>query len=201
MVFVPAGEYWTETPDGWKKLNVGAFWIDRTAVTVAAYSMCKECVPAAGRYFCFWGKPDRQNYPVNCVTWWNAMSYCHRQGKRLPRDPEWEKAARGTDGRSTPWGARKLVTDVSANWEPEQAPVDAYPEAASPYGVLDMFGHYEWVDPPLEFEVSRERHYDPQTGVGILRGREVTGHQEAEATLTGYNFSFRCVKDADSIRC
>ncbi|MEM9455848.1 MAG: SUMF1/EgtB/PvdO family nonheme iron enzyme [Myxococcota bacterium] len=172
MVEVPGGEFEmgsnafsNEQPI--RQVWVDTFWIDETEVTVEAY---KECVdagvctePSTGTY-CNWsqGGPvaGRENHPVNCVSWFQAEAYCEWvQGgtKRLPTEAEWEKAARGTDGRVYPWGDtpqpscdRLVMSDAAAGgagcgtgatWE-----VGSMPLGASPYGVQDMAGNvWEWV--------------------------------------------------------
>ena len=166
--------------------DVAAFWIDKREVTVAAYRQCveaKQCSeivgtpepqnePDAGKY-CTWNQNDPQ-LPINCVSWSQAEAYCKWAKKRLPSDMEWEKAARGKDGRESPWGSRQNIQVANIadetlrnheRWEMtwkgardveitvgytdehmEIAPVGSYPAGASPYGVLDMSGNvWEWV--------------------------------------------------------
>lgn len=92
---------------------IGSYCIDRTEVTVAAYSGCVArgaCTaalePADGgrNRLCNGNRADRQDHPVNCVDWYQAEAYCASLGKRLPREAEWEFAASGGDSRRYPWG-------------------------------------------------------------------------------------------------
>ncbi len=85
---------------------------------------------------------------VVCVTWFQARDFCESQGKQLPTEAQWGKAARGTDGRLYPWGNQP----PACNLVPMQSmcgddilPVGSKPAGASPYGALDMAGNvFEW---------------------------------------------------------
>ena len=101
---------------------------------------------------CNYGTSGRENHPINCLDWDQARAYCAWAGKRLPTEAEWEKAARGTDGRKYPWGntgldCNRVIYPVcpSGNWG--TAPVGSKPLGVSPYGTLDMIGNvWQWVE-------------------------------------------------------
>jgi len=111
MIYIPAGEFVfgsdeAGSPDGPSTtVYLESYYIDRCEVTMSEYA---EFVRATGyksqgdweMYF----KPGYENYPVVNVTWYDAVSYAEWVGKRLPTELEWEKAARGSDGRTWPWG-------------------------------------------------------------------------------------------------
>jgi len=141
--------YQDETPA--HRVNLPAFFIDKTEVTVAAYR----------KYLTETGKPpprffDNERYnadrqPVVGVDWQEAADYCTWAGKRLPTEAEWEKAARGTDTRYYPWGREpdpKLgnIRGLDDGFR-YTAPVGSYPQGISPYGVVDLAGNvWEWTE-------------------------------------------------------
>jgi formylglycine-generating enzyme required for sulfatase activity len=163
MVRVPAGEFlWGSKEDADEgqpsaKIWLHAFDIDQHEVTVAQYQACvatRRCSkPAAGEY-CNGHEAERQNHPINCVNWHQAHTYCQWAGKRLPSEIEWEKAARGTDGRTYPWGEEEPSCSRAIFGEHGDGcgknstwPVGSTsPMGDSPYGVQDMAGNvWEWV--------------------------------------------------------
>jgi formylglycine-generating enzyme required for sulfatase activity len=143
--FRPRGFLYDQTPQ--LTVHLDAFAIDRVEVTVGRYRRCVEagfCQPADLQDTL----PD--DYPVVGVTWHDARAYCHWVGKRLPTEAEWEKAARGTDGRWYPWGNEWGENRANEADDVEDLePVGSYPKGASPYGVLDVGGNApEWVADP-----------------------------------------------------
>jgi serine/threonine-protein kinase len=159
MVYVPAGEFTMgsqhidpeaqadEIPQ--HTLQLDAFWVDRTEVTNAMFTHCVEAGGCtAPMHSSHYSMPDYADHPVAGVTWFQAEAYCHWAGRRLPTEAEWEKAARGPDGRLYPWGnAAPDATLLNfARQVGDTTSVGSYPAGASPYGALDMAGNvWEWV--------------------------------------------------------
>lgn len=158
MVLVPAGEFIfgsdefsREGPP--RRVELPAFLIDRYPVTNAGFLEFVEAtdhlVPADWRD----GRPleGTEDHPA-MVTWVDADAYATWAGKRLPTEAEWEKAARGTDGRRFPWGdtfesGRALTWESAAVDDRRTEPVHARPSGASPYGCEQMVGLLEeWCD-------------------------------------------------------
>ena len=124
------------------------FWIDRTEVTNKLYAECVEAGICTKPYnFSYLNDQTYQQHPVISVNWNQAKTYCNWVGRFLPTEAEWEKAARGTDGRIYPWG--ESIGCQYANFKDCReftTPVGSYQAGASPYGVMDMAGNvWEWV--------------------------------------------------------
>ncbi|HYW42686.1 MAG TPA: bifunctional serine/threonine-protein kinase/formylglycine-generating enzyme family protein [Bryobacteraceae bacterium] len=141
MVPVPEGKFLF----GQNKVEVSlpAFYIDRTEVPNRVYeTFCSGQHHDLPRDF----PRDKPEYPVVNVTIADARAFAQWAGKRLPTEPEWEKAARGTDGRAWPWGDEKDTSRANVGGK-ELRPVTDFPEGASPSGALNMVGNvWEWVD-------------------------------------------------------
>lgn len=155
MVFIPAGAF--IMGENFSKKSLGprhtvfldAYYIDRYHVTNAHY---QDFVDAVGlhppsHWFGMRHRPAKANHPVSFVSWFDADAYCQWAGKRLPTEAEWEKAARGTDGRMFPWGTNyeKRYANVYQEGYTDTSPVNSFPKGKSPYGVYDMAGNlFQW---------------------------------------------------------
>lgn len=129
-------------------MQLSAFCMDETEVTVAAYATCAACSAPDRSSVCNWGVSGRENHPVNCVDWDQARAYCQSRGAALPTEAQWEYAARGTDGRTYPWGSTTPASQLCWMRDPNpmlSCPVASFPTDVSPFGLLDMGGNvHEW---------------------------------------------------------
>jgi formylglycine-generating enzyme required for sulfatase activity len=150
MILIPAGNFLMG--DEKQSVHVDAFYIDKYPVTNAEYAKFVEATSyppppnweeTGGNY-----PPDMANHPVAFVNWFDAQEYAAWAGKRLLTEAEWEKAARGTDGRVYPWGDwfDKAMCNASEAGIGGTTPVGKYsPFGDSPYKVCDMAGNvWEW---------------------------------------------------------
>jgi gamma-glutamyl hercynylcysteine S-oxide synthase len=158
MVQIPAGAFLMGTNSEradpqdkpQHKVQLPAYWMDKYLVTNAQYA--RFVAQTGHRPPSSWkdGKIPKgeEMHPVTMVNWYDAQAYAKWAGKRLPTEEEWEKAARGTDGRRWPWGDKMESGRLNTYYNVGSATdVNAYPTGASPYGVLDMAGNVEeWTD-------------------------------------------------------
>jgi formylglycine-generating enzyme required for sulfatase activity len=131
------------------QLDLPGFWIDVVPVTCAQYKRFCDATghPPPEAWADGHVPPERQNHPVVDVSWEDVLAYCSWVGKRPPYESEWEKAARGTDGRVWPWGSeyREDCGNIDRGLAAGTLPVGSFPQGASPYGCLDMAGNvFEW---------------------------------------------------------
>ena len=206
MVLVPAGEFimgfsFGQPNDRPQRLvYLDAFYIDKYEVTNQQFR--KAGMTPRLHYSDQYEVPY---HPVTDVTWFEATDYCAKVGKRLPSEAEWEKAARGTDGRPYPWErnpstayADKLI---KTGFKEE---VGMYPSAVSPYGAHDMSGSAdEWVAD--WYQEDYYRGAPKRNPKGPSSGKErVIRSGTADVTFRyhlgptrRYRIGFRCAKDAD----
>jgi len=211
-------------------VTLSVFLIDRTPVTNAQFAGflgSRGPVNEDGQRLYDWDDNDARihrrgdrwvadagfaSHPVVEVSWVGARDYCAWLEKRLPSEAEWEKAARGTDGRRYPWGnssPERKVAQFAAGWN-ETAPAGHLIAGASPYGVLDLAGNvWEWVSSAYV-----PYPYDPADGrenltPGPVRGTRGGAHdspaEEITTTQRGrdlsrnprsghHNIGFRCAR-------
>jgi formylglycine-generating enzyme required for sulfatase activity len=215
MVLIPAGEFLMGSDPSVDKnaqkdeqpqhtLYLPDYYLAKTPVTNAQYAAFVQATtyhrqPEGWEH----GKPPsgREDHPVVYVFWHDAVAYCDWLAEvtgrpyRLPSEAEWEKGARGTDGRIYPWGNEWDAERCSSydGGKRDITPVGAYPEGASPYGLLDMAGNvWEWTR-----SVYKSYPYDPDDsrenlqakGYRVLRGGSFGNYREVlrcASRLRGY---------------
>lgn len=164
QVYIPAGTLHMggydirAAPDEFPShdVTIDAFWMDQLEVTNAMYQLCVkagQCLPpqnfASQRRNDYYDNTEFKDYPVVYVAWIQAVTYCEWAGRRLPTEAEWERAGRGDDLRTFPWGEDK-PDERFANFNfivKDTSRVGSYPLGASPFGVLDVAGNVaEWTN-------------------------------------------------------
>jgi len=163
IIYIPPGPFLMGTSNDAKVIKVeeqpqrtiylDEYWIDKLPVTNGMYHLCLNVGKCNGLvsttdYYPFFMNPAYTNYPVVYVSWYDAVKYCKWVGGSLPTEAQWEKAARGTDGRIYPWGNTPPNSKL-ANYNNNIgtiSSVGSFPAGASPYGLLDMAGNVrEWI--------------------------------------------------------
>ena len=242
MALIPAGEFLMGSKEGkgdkdehpQHRVYLPAYYIDKYEVTNGQYyqfwladggEKSKHTPASYGSAYSIGDWPEvektKPNYPVVGVSWFDAQAYCQWAKKRLPTEAEWEKAARGTDGRTWPWGNdfNKNIDDKnkhSNRWDGDDgydntiAPVGAYPTGVSAYGIYDMAGNvWEWVvdwyDKDYYGKSPQNNPKGPDRGkLRVVRGGSWRNRENIQRCANRYycypgiwgnTLGFRCVKD------
>jgi formylglycine-generating enzyme required for sulfatase activity len=231
MVLIPAGEFVMGSNKGYideKPIHtvfMDAYYIDKYEVTNGLYELCVQlniCTRpidvSSYQRLSYFGDPLFANYPVINVTIEMARTYCEDwRGARLPTEAEWEKAARGTDAPTFPWGEE--INCSLANYRDKECkrirdtvPVTSFPDGVSEYGVYNMAGNvWEWVkdwySPAYYLNSPVENPTGPEHAVVgiyyIKRGGSfqdewerlrAANREKNDPTNYGSNLGFRCVR-------
>ena len=222
MVLVPAGEFTMGANDWWPKsqpahkLNMDSFYIDIYEVTNKRYMVF---VDATGRLApTHWAggsiPPGKENHPVVYVTWADADAFCKWEGKRLPTEVEWEKAARGPEGNTFPWGDKfdRNKGNTPQYGNQDTMPVGSFENGKSYYGIYDMAGNaFEWTENWFK-PYAGNNHPDENYGekYKVLKGGSWYDCTYYKCGISApafnriffhpmtknNNFGFRCAKDA-----
>ncbi|CAM3504923.1 formylglycine-generating enzyme family protein [Parendozoicomonas haliclonae] len=232
MVTVPAGQFWmgceksidpdchaTERPA--HAVWVRKFKIDKYEVNYRRFEECIEagdCEPLGIGGGCNFGWEGREQLPVNCVTWKNADNFCKYDGKRLPTEAEWEKAARANTFSLYPWGNSAPSCDKAVIDNPNGGnlgcgkgvphDVGSKPKGASPYGAMDMAGSMwewtaDWYDPFYYNYSSYSNPKGPKQGeYKTARGGDLYARKAAELrTVTRFPYAYGNYSPAVGFRC
>lgn len=223
MMLVQAGEFLMGSNEGdgdempAHRVYLDGFYMDKYEVTVRQYAKFLGAtileIPPEWNTM---NQAQHQKRPVAFVNWADANAYCRWAGKRLPTESEWEKAARGLDSRTYPWG-NEIPTQRRANfakhdWNEHAAlvPVGLLDNGKSPYGIYDLAGNVrEWVADWYDanyYEKSPDRNpKGPERGEGkVLRGGSWlhdpeylrSAYREPNTPLLRVaNYGFRCAKN------
>jgi formylglycine-generating enzyme required for sulfatase activity len=219
MALIPAGEFMMGDDVSFQKVHrvyLDAFHMDKFEVTVGMYAQFIKSTgiePPLG-----WLEMNHLSHygrPVVGVDWSDAKTYCRWTGKRLPTEAEWEKAARGTDGRLYPWG-NDLPDRLRANYTKEKwngpqtlVPVGTLHDGSSPYGIYDMAGNVsEWVNDSWDYTYYKNSPARNPKGpmdrhTKVLRGGSWKDSSEDLRSTSRYGYEspdrrptigFRCAK-------
>lgn len=224
---VPQGKFWMGSNDNdteagqdekpYHQVNLNTYWIYQTEVTNAMYARCvifgvcqRPSKPGSNSRDVYYDNPDYANYPVIYVSWFDAKTYCEWAGDRLPIEAEWEKAARGTDGRIYPWKGDIDCTkanywDIIGGCLGDTSAVNSYLTGISPYGALNMSGNvWEWV---ADWYADKYYFYPENLPSGtqrVVRGGAWDSNSQRlrtanragyDPSVKDYDIGFRCMHD------
>ncbi len=201
MLLVPEGEFLYGSNN--QRLSSSAFYMDKYEVTTSRYAAflqaARRAAPARWHEASHVSNKDR---PVIGVDWHDAESYCRYYGKRLPTQQEWEKAARGTDGRTYPWGNEE-PTSRHANFSrtgPDNynvlVNVGALEEGKSPYGIYDLAGNVsEWTSSSSDYD-NRDRVVRGGSWLTSADWLQTTFQITWPLTFRSNDLGFRCAQAA-----
>jgi formylglycine-generating enzyme required for sulfatase activity len=215
MVQIPAGEFQMGCDpevdtcfgpiEALHTVYLDAFEIDKYEVNYRRYQVCIDAgfcsAPGVGGMFNY-GWPNIEMLPVNAVDWDQARTFCEFEGKRLPTEAEWEKAARGSnDTRMFPWGNEApscnyavMDTELAGNLgcgTGNVMPIGSKPAGASPYGVMDMAGNVwewtnDWFDENYYANSPTNNPQGPETGsYKVTKGGDFFSRQGYEVRISG----------------
>ena len=219
FLFVPAGAFQMGSDNGQKDekpahtVNLPGYWIGKYEATVGQF---RKFMQATGHQpegnIEEWGKDDR--LPVGKASWQDAVAYCRWARVRLPTEAEWERAARGTDGRTYPWGNgwNQRLANTADGGPGRTMGVGGFPGGASPYGCLDIAGNvWEWCSStyrpyPYRADDGREDPNDSSShvlrggGCGFDRGGARVSFRASYSGGGGYDLAgFRCARSEQSL--
>lgn len=245
MVYVPAGEFLMGTSDAdieyykqifplrritrfdnerpQRTVFLDAFYIDKYEVTNKQYKQFLTETGYIPKHYLDYEPYNTPNFPATVLEWEDAVAYANWAGKRLPTEAEWEKAARGTDGRIWPWGNEFDPTKCNFDDEGKfdghldgfamAAPVKSFEQGVSPYGAFNMVGNVaEWVADWFDAEYYAVSPVEnpkgpPTSGMGKKSWRGASwfaGSEQMRCAFREYDdivasgqiLGFRCAMDA-----
>ncbi|MEI6512777.1 MAG: SUMF1/EgtB/PvdO family nonheme iron enzyme [bacterium] len=185
-----------------RKVHLDGYWMYKYEVTVAQYRKFCEATKRSLPKAPDWGW--KENHPMVMVSWQDAADYAKWAGVALPTEAQWEKAARGTDGRTYPWGndwdVSKCANSVGKELKSTYV-VGSYPAGVSPYGCMDMAGNVwewcaDWYDPNYYMVTPTKNPTGPSGAVTFeVAGRSFEGTHvwRGGSWLNDSYDYFRCV--------